>query len=138
MTERMTAIQFREMHRKEKKEGRIKGARRTRVGDIEFDSALEAARYAELLLMQKAGKIENLKCQVKIPLQGAQGPLLTPTGRQMHYRADFTYRDEKTGESVIEDAKGHRTDRYQMKLSALNAMGISVREITKSKKRRKA
>lgn len=135
MTPRMSAIEYRAMHAKEKKQGRIKGTVRTRAGDRWFDSALEASRYAELLLLAKAGQIEDLACQVKIPLMGQHGPVLTPTGRQMHYVADFTYRDTASGADIIEDAKGFRTEQYRNKRAILNAMGFEIREVLRTKTR---
>lgn len=135
MSSRMSAIEYRAMHAREKKRGRVKGTVRTRAGDRWFDSALEASRYAELLLLAKAGQIEGLACQVRIPLMGQDGPVLTPTGRQMHYVADFTYRDTASGAEIIEDAKGFRTEQYRMKRAILNAMGIQIREIERTKTR---
>lgn len=136
MTPRMSALEYRATHAKEKKAGRVKGAVPTSVGDRRFDSALEAARYAQLVLLDKAGLITDLECQVNIPLIGSDGPILTPTGRQMHYRADFRYRDTSTGERVIEDAKGFRTEVYRMKKAVLKAMGFEIREIERQKKKR--
>lgn len=135
MTERMTLAQYRAYQGKGKRQPRIRGAVRTRVGDREFDSALEAARYGELSLLQMAGQISDLQCQVKIALIGADGPILTPTGRQMHYVADFTYRDVPSGVEVIEDAKGFRTEQYRMKRAVLAAMGMEIREIARPNKR---
>ena len=134
MIERMTAAEFRAMSGKRAREPRIKGAVRTWVDGRTFDSALEAARYAQLILLQKAGEISDLQCQVRIPLEGAAGAVLTPKGRQMHYVADFTYRDA-TG-AVIEDAKGFRTEQYRLKKAILNAMGYEIREIERPAKTR--
>lgn len=127
MTSRITAIEYRAMHAKEKKAGRVKGAVRTTVDGRSFQSVLEARRYSDLALLQRSGAIENLRLQVKIPLIGANGPLLTPTGRQMHYVADFTYLEG--GEMVIEDAKGFQTETYLMKRAVLRSMGYEIREI---------
>lgn len=135
VTARMSATEWRAMHAKEKKTGRIKGAVRTRVGDRVFDSALEAARYAELQLLVKAGQIAELRCQVRIPLELGGVPVPTPTGRQMCYVADFIYRDVPSGLEIIEDAKGYRTEKYRDKRSILSAMGYEIREIEKTKTR---
>jgi hypothetical protein len=64
------------------------------VGDnaIRFDSQKEARRFDELVLLQKAGKIRELKLQVDFTLQEAY--TLPETGnrvRAIRYRADFTY-----------------------------------------------
>lgn len=130
MTDRMSLAEYRAQHAAAKKTGRIKGARRTTIGSRTFDSALEAARWQELCILQRAGLITDLDCQVKIALMGLRGPILTPTGRPMHYRADFTYREN--GRVVIEDAKGVETDTYRMKRAVLAAQGYIIREIKKA------
>ena len=44
-------------------------ARKTEIDGIKFDSAKEAARYAELKLLRDAGKIKDLQLQVPFVLQ---------------------------------------------------------------------
>ena len=78
-----------------------------------FDSKLEAKRYGELALMERAGLIFGLQCQVSfelIPTFKKNGK----TWRKMEYIADFTYRSA-LGEFVIEDTKGVRTEAYKLK-----------------------
>ena len=89
----------------------------------------EARRWAQLLMLQKAGEIDDLKRQVKIALMGRDSPILTPTGRQMHYVADFVYRDRRTGETVTEDAKGFAVEVYRLKRAILAAQGVRVVEV---------
>jgi hypothetical protein len=91
-----------------------------------FDSKREARRYGELLILQGAGEISDLERQVKIPLHGRDGPILTPTGRQMHYVADFRYVDADSGRVVIEDSKGMETDVFKLKRAILAAQGVEV------------
>lgn len=112
-------------------EGRIKGARRSQLDGESFDSRREMRRWAILCMMAKARPplISDLRRQVRIALHGRDGPILTPTGRQMHYVADFVYRDLTTGREVIEDAKGHRTEVYVMKRAILAAQGVMVEEV---------
>lgn len=112
-------------------EGRIKGARRSQLDGESFDSRREMRRWAILCMMAKARPplISDLRRQVKIALHGRDGPILTPTGRQMHYVADFVYRDERTGAEVVEDAKGHKTDTYVMKRAILAAQGVQIVEV---------
>lgn len=105
------------------------GARRTKIGDESFDSRREARRFADLQMLCRGGEIRDLKRQVKIPLIGRDGPILTPTGRKACYVADFTYFDCRSGADVIEDAKGFRTPEYLLKRAILAAMGIQVREV---------
>ena len=97
------------------------------VDGVRFDSRKEAGRWAELQLMEKAGVISGLARQVPIGLEGRDGPILTATGRQMTYRADFTY--EENGERVVEDAKGYPDKVYLMKKAILAAQGITIKEV---------
>ncbi len=104
--------------------GRIRAARRHNG----FASKREAMRAAELRLLERGGEIQGLRFQVKIPLYGRDGPILTPTGKQMVYIADAVYVDKKSGETVVEDSKGHRTETYQVKRAILAAQGVEVIE----------
>ena len=77
------------------------------VGDRTFESKKEAARYGELLLMERDGLIGNLQCQVKfelIPSQRISGKVVE---RACSYIADFVYEDED-GNKHVEDVKGYR------------------------------
>lgn len=93
---------------------------------IRFDSKKEARRWAALQMLQRGGVISDLRRQVKIALQGRDGPILTPTGRQAHYVADFVYMEG--GVEVIEDAKGFRPAEYILKRAILAAQGVTIRE----------
>lgn len=77
-----------------------------------FDSVREYHRFCELNLMQRAGVISDLKCQVKfelIPSQRVGGKVWRPTT----YVADFVYTEN--GKQVVEDAKGAKTEVYKIK-----------------------
>lgn len=83
------------------------------VNGIRFDSKREANRWAELRLLERAGKIEKLKRQVKyllIPSQYRDGKCIE---REASYIADFVY--VKDGHLVVEDCKGFRTPEYKLK-----------------------
>jgi len=73
----------------------------------------ERRRYHELKLLQRAGKISNLKLQPEFELQESfkhNGKTI----RAIKYVADFMY---KQGDRVIvEDTKGFKTDVYKLKL----------------------
>lgn len=127
MTQRMTAAELIAMAQKPK-EARVKGARRARLDGLSFDSELERDWWARLCLTQRAGQIRDLKRQVNIPLIGRDGPILTPKGRPMQYRADFTYLD-RTGALIVADAKGFRTEVYTLKRAILAAQGITITEL---------
>jgi hypothetical protein len=79
------------------------------VDGIEFDSRKEANRYTELKLMLKAGKIKDLRRQVKYVLIPTQrGDDKKVIERECAYIADFVYFDCETGKEIVEDVKGYR------------------------------
>ena len=109
-------------------------------GDEVFDSQHELHRWLELILLQRAGKITDLRRQVKyelVPVQrepdqyGIHGGLRKRgkvIEKAVSYTADFVYREN--GETVVEDAKGVRTDKYIIKRKLmLWVHGIRVREV---------
>ena len=88
-------------------------AKRVEFEGFRFDSKKEAKRYQELRILEKAGKIKDLQFQPVFILQEGfyyQGKAI----RQITYRADFEYVDEK-GNIVVEDVKGFKTDVYKLK-----------------------
>lgn len=88
-------------------------ARKTEVDGIVFDSKLEARRYRELKLLEKAGEISDLQLQVKyelIPAQRLDGKVVE---RALNYVADFVYLENNKW--VVEDTKGVRTRDYIIK-----------------------
>ena len=98
---------------------------KTRTSDgLVHDSTLEARRWEQLLLLQRAGKITDLKRQVRFELLPNQYETRErysdKTGnrlkdevklieRKVEYVADFTYTDADTGELVVEDTKSAAT-----------------------------
>lgn len=106
------------------------------VGGVVFDSKKEANRYSELLLLEKAGAITDLKRQVKyilIPKQYSKREV-TNDGRpklierECSYIADFTY--VSNGKLVVEDVKGMRTKEYRIKRKLmLFVHGIRISEV---------
>lgn len=121
------------------------GAKKVEVNGIVFDSKKEARRYSELVILQKAGAISDLKRQVKYVLIPAQ---YMPTGevyqkgamkgypkkkmveRECSYIADFVYNLPGSTEPVVEDAKGMRTKEYIIKRKLmLHVHGIKIKEV---------
>lgn len=110
------------------------------VNGIVFDSAREAHRYSELLVLLKAGEISDLKRQVKYTLIPPQREpdTIGPRGgvrpgrlieHEVSYVADFVYKD-KDGNEIVEDTKGFRTKDYVIKRKlALYLLGIRIREV---------
>ena len=106
------------------------GNRKTMTSDgILHDSRKEAVRWMELNMLLRAGEISDLKRQVEfvlIPEQRVNGKLVE---RKCSYLADFVYHD-KSGEKVVEDAKGVRTKEYIIKRKLmLYIHGIRVKEV---------
>lgn len=92
-------------------------------------SKKEAARKRELELLEMAGEISNLRCQVPfelIPMQKINGKCVE---RSCKYVADFVYLD-KHGRQIVEDTKGFRTKDYIIKRKLmLFRYGIRVKEV---------
>ena len=80
-----------------------------------FDSVKEYRRFCELLLLEKGGVISDLQRQVKYVLIPSQKEGKKTIERECSYRADFVYTDNETGETVVEDVKGMRTEVYKIK-----------------------
>lgn len=106
---------------------------------LTFDSIKEWRRWRELVLLEKAGKIQNLQRQVEfelIPAQrepdtvGARGGVYKGkiVERKCSYLADFVYQQD--GETIVEDTKGFRTTDYIIKRKLmLYRHGIKVKEV---------
>lgn len=93
-------------------------ARKTAYGGSVYDSGKEAKRAAELELLQRAGKIRNLRRQVKFTLQ--EGFLYEGRKiRAIEYVADFVYEADGL---IIEDVKGYRTPEYRIKAKMLKRL----------------
>lgn len=82
-----------------------------------YDSKKEAKRAAELKLLEKAGVISHLQEQVVYELIPSQYRIVNGKKkcieRAIKYIADFQY--VENGNTVVEDAKGFRTDVYRIK-----------------------
>ena len=102
-----------------------------------FDSAKEAARYGELMLLQKAGKIKMLRLQVPFELVPEQTRDDGKTEKPVCYIADFVYNERRadgTWPEVVEDVKGYKKGvAYQLfaikRKLMLEKYGITVKEV---------
>lgn len=104
------------------------------MDNIRFASQREAQRYKELTLLEKAGKIENLRLQVPYELIPAQYAEVDGKKkcieRAVKYLADFVYFDKEKGEWIVEDTKGTRTKEYVIKRKLLlQVHGIRIHEV---------
>lgn len=115
-------------------------AKKVKVGDEVFHSKKELRRYEELLLLEKAGQIKNLRREVKYTLIPSQRETIWKNGkprqgkvieREASYIADFVY--EENGQTVVEDVKGGyatKTPVYRLKKKLLLYVhGIRIREV---------
>lgn len=116
-------------------------SRKIVVGGETFDSQKEFRRFHQLRLLECAGRIENLKRQVKYELIPAQYAMLPDrkgklrrscVERSVTYIADFVYSED--GETVVEDVKGYKGGQayavftIKRKLM-LHIHGVKVKEI---------
>lgn len=102
-------------------------SKKTTYYGIEFDSKKEANRYAELILLERAGVIGDLKRQVSFELIPAQYEGARCVERACKYVADFVYTQE--GKTIVEDCKGVRTDVYIIKRKLMyERYGIRIKE----------
>lgn len=127
---RMSAAEYKAMLAAEQAKPSSKyGNRRVKVGSETLDSSAEARRYHQLLLLQRAGAISNLRRQVPFVL----APACRLHGAErdsppLIYRADFVYTLD--GEPVIEDVKGAITEGYRIKRHLMKALhGLDIVEL---------
>lgn len=126
------------------------GNKKVTVDGIAFDSKREAARYCELKMLERAGKITDLSLQKVfelIPAQYEDSGEVYQRGEKkgqpkqgkcieqaVTYKADFYYKEN--GKEVVEDVKGYRDPasgayaRYIIKRKMmLYFYGIRIKEI---------
>ena len=106
--------------------------RKTEYEGITFDSQKEANRYADLLVLQGQGYIEDLRLQPVFTFDIGKTLLRYDSGRAVTYRADFQYMEvQPAGDPirVIEDVKGMRTKEYKIKRALMKSVNnITIRE----------
>lgn len=98
---------------------------RTTVDGITFDSKREAARYSELLLMQKAGEILGLETKTQVCVFN----IVVSGVKICKYICDFTYIVDS--KRIFEDVKSKPTQTpvYRLKKKLVKAMyGIDILE----------
>ena len=95
----------------------------TVIDGYRFDSKLEASRYGELRLLEKAGEIVELEVHPRFPLFVGPDHICT-------YIADFRYYDCSRGTFRIEDTKGVRTALFLLKKKLMKAvLKLEVEEV---------
>ena len=88
------------------------GNKKTTSNGIEFDSKAEAKRYAELLLLERAGHISDIELQPRYLLQESF-KIDGKTHRSINYTPDFRYM--KDGEIIVEEVKGFADTSYKIR-----------------------
>lgn len=89
-------------------------ARKAKIGDLTFDSASEAKRWAELKILERAGEISELTRQRAYPLWVNGETIAT-------YKPDFRYLT-KDGAVCIEEHKGYWTPEAKLKVKLFEAI----------------
>lgn len=85
------------------------------IDGIKFDSKAEGKRYQELKIYENQGLIRNLQLQPKFILQD-KFKKNGKTFRKIEYVADFMYEETGSGEIIVEDVKGIKTDVFKIKM----------------------
>lgn len=98
------------------------GSVKKSVNGIVFDSKRESNRYQELMVLEQAGEIKNLRLQVPFELIPK-----SKYGMPIRYIADFVYYENE--QLIVEDAKGVRTPVYKIKRRLMaEVYGIQIKE----------
>lgn len=120
----MTAQEFRDMMSGKKPKRRKYLNEKVVVDGKKFDSIKEGNRYGTLRILEKAGHISDLKCQVPFAL-------IADDKKLGDYFSDFTYLRE--GKLVVEDCKSTATRKISMyrwkKKHMLAQYGIEIKEV---------
>lgn len=111
---------------------------------LHFQSRKEARRYDQLIAMEQAGQIRELRLQVDFTLQEAYTDTEGRRVRAIRYKADFTYKepaaryagisDLEIGDwvQVVEDVKSRatKTKAYAVKRKMMKErFNIDIREV---------
>lgn len=117
---------------KPKKENKYH-ATKIQADGMVFDSRKEYQRWCELKLLLKAGRISDLKRQVRYTVIPKQTDSHGNAVKPCEYIADFVYIDNDLKRTVVEDVKGYkRGPAYEVfkikKKLMLRVHGIDVQE----------
>ena len=117
----MRTIHWTKDRRSPRKYGNLKEIDGFKTG---YDSNREMRRHGELLVLERAGQIRNLRRQVRIELIPKCEHESAVT-----WRADFVYEEGPSWEEIWEDCKGARTKEYVIKRKlVLWRFGKRIRE----------
>ena len=104
-------------------------AKKTECLGILLDSKWEAERYGQLVMLQRANHIRDLKTQVRFDIVINEQKVCT-------YVADFTYYEinqDGSEEFIVEDAKGLETAVFRLKKKLMKIVNDLEIKISKKK-----
>ena len=91
-------------------------AKKTTINGITFASRLEATRFQQLRLLEKAGEISSLTLQPEFQIfQGYIDPDTGEKTKSIFYVGDFRYCDIANRRIIVEDTKGMETPEFRLK-----------------------
>lgn len=78
-------------------------------------------------MLEKAGVIKDLQCQVRMNLTAGGTPIRSKKNRQFAYVVDFQYYDNEQERTRYEDVKGYATPLGNLKMAIVEAeSGIEI------------
>lgn len=90
--------------------------KKVKIDGIWFDSMIEASRYSQLRLLEKAKEISDLIVHPIFELQPSFVDFSGKKQKAIRYEADFQYKDKaENWNIVVEDVKGMKTKDYLIK-----------------------
>ena len=104
-------------------------AKKTEWLGILFDSKWEAERYGQLIMLQRANRIRDLKTQVRFDI-------IINEQKVCAYISDFTYHEinqDGSEEFIVEDAKGLETGVFRLKKKLMKIVNDIEIKISKKK-----
>lgn len=90
------------------------------IADHKHDSKKEAKACDTLRLLERTGKIKDLKQQPKFTLQEGFKRADGKKVRPITYRADFSFYDNDHDRFRVIDTKGYKTQVYRLKEKMFN------------------
>lgn len=111
------------------------GAEKTVINGITFASRIEAERYEQLRLLERAGEIDQLILQPEFQI--LRGWIHPETGEKIKsrfYVGDFQYIDKQAEKIIVEDVKGMETAEFRLKWSLVKSQypHIEFRKVTRN------
>ena len=92
------------------------GAREIEIDGYIFKSEFEGTRYQELKLLEAAGEITDLELQPPFVLQDKYRDMHGVAQRAIKYIADFAYNEPGNPLRVVEDTKGHQSEKSKVQV----------------------